>query len=131
MKMRFRIGRIFAVGLLAEFLAVLSLVLIVAAIGPSDPDAAQSYAERIGLWVGPIAGFLFTLIGGWWIAKGLAEFQLINGFVLGVVAATIDITILVLSGAEFMLVFAVSNIGRVIAGSLGGWLAGLRAENIP
>ena len=128
-EMRIRIGRILAVAILAEILAVLTLVVIVALFGPSEPTAAQAYAERIGFWVGPIAGFIFTLIGGWWVAKSLANSRLLNGFVLGVIVASIDISILVLSGAEFMPVFVISNIGRIIAGSLGGWLAGRYEQN--
>ena len=128
-EMRIRIGRILAVAILAEILAVLTLVVIVTLFGPSEQAAAQAYAERLGFWVGPIAGFLFTLIGGWWVARSLANSRLLNGFVLGVVVAGIDISILVLSGADFMPVFAISNIGRIIAGSLGGWLAGRYEQN--
>ena len=127
--MRIRIGRILVFAILAEILAVLTLVVIVALFGPSDPAAAQAYAERIGLWVGPIAGFLFTLAGGWWIARRLANSQVLNGFVLGVAVALIDISILLLSGAEFLPIFAISNIGRVIAGALGGWLASQYKQN--
>ena len=127
--MYIRPGRILVVAILAETLAVLTLVLAVALFGPSEPSAAQAYAERIGLWVGPIAGFLMTLAGGWWVAKDLANFQLRNGFVLGLVVAMIDISILLLSGADFQLIFAISNIGRVVAGSLGGWLADQYRKN--
>ena len=127
--MRIRIGRILGFAILAEVLAVLTLVLIVALFGPSDPAEAQAYAERIGLWVGPIAGFLFTLAGGWWIARSLVNSQVLNGLVLGVVVAIIDISILLLSGAEFLPIFAISNIGRVIAGSLGGLLASRYKQN--
>ena len=127
--MHIRPGRILVVAILAETLAVLTLVLAVALFGPSEPSAAQAYAERIGLWVGPIAGFLFTMAGGWWVAKNLANSQVRSGFVLGVVVAIIDISILLLSGAEFLPIFAISNIGRVIAGSLGGWLASRYGHN--
>ena len=122
--MRIRIGRILVFAILAEILAVLTLVLIVALFGPPDPAAAQAYAERTGFWVGPLAGFAFTLMGGWWIARSLTNSQVLNGFALGVVVALIDISILVMSGAEFLPVFVYSNVGRIIAGSLGGWLAG-------
>ena len=122
--MRIRIGRILIAALLAEFLAVLVLVLIVAVAGPSEPAAAQAYAARLGYWVGPIAGFLFTMAGGWWVAKNLDEAHVLNGFVLGVAVAAIDVSILVLSGSGFKLIFAISNIGRVIAGTIGGWIAG-------
>ena len=122
--MRIRMGRIFVIAILAEILANLALVVIVALFGPADPAAAQAYAESTGFWVGPLAGFAFTLIGGWWIARSLANSQVLNGFALGVAVALIDISILVMSGAEFLPVFVYSNVGRIFAGSLGGWLAG-------
>ena len=128
--MRIRPGRILIFEILAEILAVLTLVVIVALFGPSEPEAAQDYAERLGILVGPIAGFLFTLAGGWWIARRLAHSQVLNGLVLGMVVAIIDISILVLSGTEFQPVFAISNIGRIIAGTLGGWLASRYGKNI-
>ena len=127
--MNIKFGRIVVIAILAEILAVLTLVVIVTLFGPSDPAAAQAYAERNGFWVGPIAGFAFTLIGGWWIARSLANSQVLNGFALGIVVAIIDISILVLSGAEFLPILAIANIGRVIAGSLGGWLASRYKQN--
>lgn len=121
--MQLRVGRIVATAVAAEVLAVLSLVLLVGLFGPSDSAAVQAYAERLGYWVGPIAGFGFCLLGGYWVARGLTGSQVLNGFVLGLVVAGIDIAILVASGTAFEPVFAVSNIGRIIAGSLGGWIA--------
>ena len=60
--MSIRIGRILVLAVVIEALAILALVLMVAApLGPSDPDAAQAYAERLGTWVGPIAGFVLCL----------------------------------------------------------------------
>ena len=121
--MQIRINRIVIAAVAAEVLAVLALVLLVALFGPSDVAAAQAYAERLGYWVGPLAGFGFCLLGGFWVARGLHTAQVPNGFALGLVVAGIDIGILVVSGAAFQPIFAVSNIGRVIAGSVGGWIA--------
>ena len=121
--MKNRIVRILVTAFAVEILAVLVLVLIVAIFGPSDPAAAEAYAKDLGYWVGPIAGFVFCLLGGWWVAKGLDTPPLVNGLLLGIAVAAIDITILVLAGEAFQTVFAVSNVGRVIAGTLGGWLS--------
>lgn len=121
--MNIRVGRIILAAIAAEVLAVLALVLLVMLFGPRESAAAQAYAERLGYWVGPIAGFGSCLAGGWWVARGAASSRVLNGLVLGIVVAAIDVAILVLSGATFQLVFAVSNIGRIIAGSTGGWLA--------
>ena len=121
--MRIRVGRIIVFALLAEFLAVLALVLIVAVFGPADPDAAAAYAQQLGNWVGPIGGFVFTLLAAWWVARRLTDAQLLHGFLVGVAVAAIDVAILVLSAAEFQWLFVASNVGRIVAGTLGGWLA--------
>jgi hypothetical protein len=130
--MQLRLGRIIAAAIAVEVLAILVLVLLVALVGPADQAAAEAYAERLGYWVGPIAGFVLCLVGGWWVAKRLSASHMVNGLALGVTVAVIDIVVLFASGAEFHPIFAVSNIGRVVAGTIGGWLAGRsgRAEEI-
>ncbi|NNE08527.1 MAG: hypothetical protein HKN20_08195 [Gemmatimonadetes bacterium] len=122
--MRIRIGRIIGGAFLVEVLAILTLTVIVALSGFTDADEAAAYAERIGYLVGPIAGFVFCFVLGWWVARGLASGHLMHGLLLGAGAAAIDIAILVASGAAFEPVFVISNAGRLAAGALGGWLAG-------
>ena len=121
--MQIRVGRILVAAIAVEVLAILVLVVLVALAGPADPEAAEAYAKRLGFWVGPIAGFVLCMIGGWWVARGLAKAQVPNGLVLGLVAAAIDVAILLASGSEFHPVFVISNIGRIVAGTLGGLLA--------
>ncbi len=125
--MPIRIGRVTLVALATEVLAILVLVLVVALAGPSEPNAAQAYAQEVGYWLGPLAGFVLCVAGGWFVASRLPSHQLLNGLAVGVVAAAIDIAILVASGADFQTIFVVSNIGRIVAGSIGGWL-GSRSE---
>lgn len=121
--MPIKFGKIFLFAIAVEFSAILVLVLLVALFGPSDQEGAQVFAELLGYWVGPIAGFVFTVTGGWLVARNLTAHQVMNGLVLGATVAAIDIAILVASGAEFQIIFVLSNIGRLVAGSLGGWLA--------
>lgn len=106
-----------------EALAVLILVLIVALLGPTEPVAAQAYAQRLGSWVGPMAGFVLCLGGGWFVARNLSSGHVSRGALLGTMVAAIDVAILVASGATFQPLFVLSNLGRVVAGSLGGYLA--------
>jgi hypothetical protein len=122
--MQLRVGRIIIAAIAAPALTILSLVLVVALFGPADQAGAEAYAERLGYWVGPIGGFLFCLLGGIWVARGLRASRVLNGFVLGLVVAGIDVAILIAMGATFEPIFAISDIGKVIAGSLGGWIAG-------
>lgn len=121
--MKSRIVRIVVTAFAVEILTVMILVLAVAIFGPSDPAAAEAYAKDLGYWVGPIGGFVMCLLGGWWVAKGLETNHIMNGLLLGVTVAVIDITILIASSEAFQTVFVISNIGRVIAGTIGGYLA--------
>lgn len=130
--MKIRFGRIVIAAVAAEVLGVLSLVLLVALLGPSEPSAAQTYAERLGFWVGPISGFIFCLLGGLWVARGLPRARVLNGSLAGIAGASVDAGILAAMGALFPFepVFAVSLAGRVVAGTLGGWLAGRSAKAV-
>lgn len=121
--MSIRVGRILAIAIVVEALAILGLVIVVALLGPSDPDSARAYAERVGYWFGPSAGFVLCIAGGWFVARRLTEGQVLNGLALGVAVAAIDIALIVAGGAAFQFVFVASNVGRVVAGTLGGWLA--------
>ena len=117
-------SRMLLLAVVIEATAVLVLVVFVASFGPADPVAAQAYAERLGTWVGPIAGFVLCLGGGWLVARSLREGQVARGALLGTMVAAIDVAILVAGGAAFQAIFVVSNLGRVVAGALGGMLVG-------
>lgn len=117
-------GRMVLLSVGIEATAVLVLVLIISLFGPAEPVAAQAYAERLGYWVGPIAGFTLCLGGGWLVARPLQERQVRRGALLGTMVAAIDVAILVAGGAAFQPIFALSNVGRIAAGALGGLLAG-------
>ncbi|MBT8489082.1 MAG: hypothetical protein KJO65_09700 [Gemmatimonadetes bacterium] len=115
--------RYVAVALTIELVAILLLVGVVAVSGPSDAEAAAALAERVGYWLGPAAGFVLCVVGGWYVARDLEAGRVRSGLVLGAAAAGIDVLILVASGAAFQWMLVVSNVGRLIAGALGGWLA--------
>jgi len=118
-----KIGRLALLAVLIEALAVFVLILVVALFGPADPGAAQAYAERLGYWVRPIAGFALCLGGGWLVARQLTSGHVARGLLLGTLVAGIDVAIIVASGSGFRLIFALSNLGRLVAGSLGGLVA--------
>ena len=122
------VGTILVAALAIEILAIAVLVVLVALFGPRDPSAAQAYAERMGLWVGPVAGFVLCGLGGWWFARRMQRRHLLNGLILGAAVAAIDVALLMASGSAFRTVFLVSNVGRVVAGTLGGLVAG-RSEH--
>ena len=108
--------------LIAEIAGVVCLVALVALFGPRDAVAAQQFAERLGLIVGPLTGFLFCLAGGWWAARGSSR-PLASGVGVGVTAALLDLGIGVALGMGFAPILLASNVGRVLAGLFGGALA--------
>lgn len=125
---RMSMGRMALLAVAIEATAVLILVLVVAVFGPAEPAAAEAYAQRLGYWVGPIAGFILCLGGGWLVARPLQERQVQRGALLGTMVAAIDVAILVAGGATFQPIFVLSNLGRIVAGSLGGLSASRTSE---
>lgn len=121
--MSFRAGRILVTAFMIEALAIGGLVLLVALLGPSDPDSSRAFAAQVGYWFGPSAGFALCIAGGWFVARGLAARQVLAGLVLGAAVAVIDVALLVAGGAAFDPVFVASNTGKLLAGTIGGWLA--------
>jgi hypothetical protein len=121
--MKIRVGRIVIAAVATEVVAILALVAVVALLGPNEMTTAQQFAERIGFWFGPASGFVLCIAAAFWVTRGLTSGHIYQGVLLGVAAAAIDIILLVLSAAPFQPVFVISNIGRVVAGAIGGWLA--------
>ena len=118
-----RLGRVLIAAVLAEAIGIAALIALVAVFGPHESRAAQHFAERLGLWEGPISGLVLCVGGGFWVARGLEADQLRNGLALGLAAALVDVALLVGSSTPFQPVFLFSNLGRIVAGGCGGWLA--------
>lgn len=120
-----------AIGLLlAEAVPILILVLAVALFGPRESGAAAAYANRLGRWIGPIAGGLCVLLFSWWVAKAGEARRVGIGFGFGCLAALLDAGLLVASDAPFELLFVGSNLGRVAAGTVGGLLAARKGAGV-
>ena len=118
-----RWGWIVGVAVAAEILGVLVLVALVAAFGPPGFEAATPFAQRLGQWVGPISGFVLCGAGGYWVARGAIEARIANGVGVGIAGAVLDLATGFALGGTLNLLATVSNLGRVIGGTLGGWLA--------
>ncbi|NKB33538.1 MAG: hypothetical protein GKR91_10620 [Pseudomonadales bacterium] len=117
------------VGALAiEIISVLVLVIMVALFGPSEPELALVFAEDLGYWVGPIAGFVFCFLGAYLLTRNLSHSRIPNGILLGLLVAIIDVSILLGSDAGFQIVFLISNTGRIVAGTLGAYVAERQAQ---
>lgn len=107
----------------AEAGAILALVLVVAIFGPNQAAAAQAYAEKMGPWVGPIAGAALSFLGAFWIARPLPHGQLVHGVLFGLFVALVDVALLVTMQAPFEWLFVLSDAGKIAAGIAGGMAA--------
>jgi hypothetical protein len=126
--MGLRWGRILAAAVTVEIAAIALLVAFVAAIGPKDPEAAAAFAEWLGQWLGPLAGTVGCFLGGWWASRSMPTRHIVQGAMVGVIAAAIDVALLLAGGASFRLLFVASNLARIIAGGFGGWTASIRSS---
>jgi hypothetical protein len=125
--MTLRIGRLIVAIPLAELLAVGSMIVL-GNVANSTLDATTTArilaVQRLALWTAPTAGFVFCVLGGWWVARRATAGHERNGVVLGVAVAIIDLGLLIVSGAPFGLLMVTSAAGRVV----GGWCGGLLAK---
>jgi hypothetical protein len=108
-------------------LGVVILAVIVAGFGPGGYKASIPFANRVGAWVGPISGVVLMILAGLWTARP-AELgdRVKNGIAVGVLGAALDLVLAAALGAGLIWLLAVSNIGRVTGGAIGGWLAARR-----
>ena len=120
--MRLRVGRIVMAAVAAEVLGVFALVVLVVLSCPDDQSQTQQFAERLGAWGGPLSGFLLCLLGGYWVARNSGN-PIRNGLCMGVAAALLDLAVALAIGATFAPLLFLSNAGRVIGGTVGGYIA--------
>ena len=121
--MTIRWRRVLITALAVEILAVAALILIPSVLVMqgelASPSNAEADLQRHGRWVGPPAGFLFCLLGGWWVARRMDSDQKWNGLALGLLAAMLDVALLTYAGAPFAWIFVLSTAGRIAGGYLG------------
>jgi hypothetical protein len=120
--------RIIAAVVCAESLPILALVAVVfvfSLVRKPDSLSPEQFAPVAGNWVGPIGGFLATLLFAFWAAKRNSQSPVAQGTAVGVGTALLDIVLALLltGGAGIGVLLYVSNAGRILAGVLGGWLA--------
>ena len=115
---------------IAAPLAELAGVVIMTAVavvffGARNATLTQRMIElqALGLWVGPIAGFLCCLLGGWWVARRVGVAHERSGIALGVAVAILDVLLLIVSGAPIGALMALSIAARIAGGYCGGRLA--------
>jgi hypothetical protein len=121
--MKIRWIRLVAGAIAAEVIAILILICIVAIFGPKDYGQAQAFAEKLGVWVGPLAGVVLSFLGALWVSRGLPSGHLLHGSLFGLLYAMLDAAIIVAMQAPFAWLFVASDGGKLLAGIAGGLLA--------
>jgi hypothetical protein len=121
--MKMRWGRIAIATLLCELLPMGLLLVAVAAFGPRDPFGAAFFADAAGHWIGPIAGAAAAFFGALWVVRPLKAGKVLHGAAIGCALAILDVAILVILRTPFEWLFVYSNLGKICAGWLGGFLA--------
>ena len=122
-----RIGRIALATIAGELTPILLLVVVVLIYETRgvDPQTRQAFAERVGMWLGPIVGAIATFGFGFLAARGTGR-PLLHGTLVGVAVALLDAVLTLATGAKFIPLFAASWAGRVLAGVAAGLLAARR-----
>lgn len=122
-----RIGRIALATIAGELTPILLLVMVVLIYETTgvDPQTRQAFADRVGTWLGPIAGAIATFGFGFLAARG-TDRPLLHGALVGVAVALLDVLIIFASGMKFIPLFAVSWAGKILAGVSAGLLAARR-----
>jgi hypothetical protein len=116
----------------AEALPILALVAVVfvySLVRKPDSLSPEQFAPVAGNWVGPIGGFLATLLFAMWASKRNPQSAVVQGTAVGIGTALLDVALALLltAGAGIGVLLYVSNAGRILAGILGGCLVGKRS----
>ena len=122
-----RSGRIALATIAGELTPILLLVVVVLIYETRgvDPQTRQAFAERVGMWLGPIAGAIATFGFSFLAARGTGR-PLLHGTLVGVAVALLDAVLTLATGAKFIPLFAASWAGRVVVGVAAGLLAARR-----
>lgn len=80
----------------------------------ADSPTPEEFAPLAGKWVGPIGGFLATLIMARWCARRTSDRRMVHGLAIGIGTALLDVVLGYSMGGSGAIepIFVVSNVGR-------------------
>ena len=118
--------RVIIAGVLTEASVVLLIVIVVTAykyvVSPTEADY-QMFAGRAGFYIGVFGGALAAFVFALWVGRSLRAGFLVNGLLVGCVAALQHMGLMAASKAEFELAYAVADALKLVGGALGGYVA--------
>jgi hypothetical protein len=118
MKTRIRWGRV----VLAAVAAEVAVILLIAAISTLLPQ----FRESAGYYVAPPASAVATFLMVLWVARKLDAGFILHGVLVGLVGVVLTGGFIFVAKPEDRLMYGVSFVLRIIAGYLGGVVAGRR-----
>lgn len=120
--MGLRWRRILVGGLFVLLLPVALIALVVIA-GPDEREAAARFAETLSRWPDLLFGIAAAFFVGWFVARPAPDRRVLHGALVGLVAAALDVLILIVAAAPFEWIHVVSIVGVIAAGAAGGAFA--------
>ena len=130
---RIRWRRVLVAVILAEATPILLLFGIVTAyafVRSEDSLSPEQFAPLAGNWVGPIGGFICTLLMARWAVRATDSWRLLHGVGVGVGAALLDLALALgmvgTTAVSPLLICSLS--GRIVAGVLAGVYASKKRE---
>lgn len=122
-----RWGRVIIAGVLAEVCVVAIMVAVLTVhnlMSRGETAAAQGeFAMRVGSFVGPVGGALLAFLFALWACRRLKSDFILNGLLVGIVAAIVHTALFLGSSVGYQLIYAVADALKIVAGAAGGYLA--------
>jgi putative membrane protein (TIGR04086 family) len=132
----FRLTRVAIAATLAQLIPLIVLVATITVysylIAPNlDKEIYEEFATRIAKPIGWIAGTLATLGMAFWAARKAHNRQVIYGVATGALVVLLDILSQTNANKPFDLIDILVLVAKLMAGTLGGYLAWQRYRNLP
>lgn len=121
--MGIRWGRLLVGTAIAEIVPIATLILMVAAMGPRDPEEADRFARALGRWIGPLVGAAMAFVMARWVSRPLHAGHTVHGWLLGLFLAAVDVVLLAAASEPFAWIFVASNLAKLTAATIGGMVA--------
>jgi len=119
-----RWGRVAVGVIVAEVVPLALLVIGVALLSRGSLEADQALALELGMWIGPIGGFVMGFLMAWWAGRVTRRSAIKQGLTIGALLAVTDLVLLLAMGElPWHWLLFVSNGGKIVAGGLGGMVA--------
>ena len=83
----------------------------------------QAFSDRVGTYVGVVGGAVAAFLFALWVGRTIRADFLVNGFLVGCVAALLHIGVLAGAGAQWQIAYVIADVLKLVGGALGGYVA--------